>query len=181
MLRFLRNILQLLLSPGNGWEDFAQESPSPDELKRDGLMPLLGIAVITVFFGMVYDHTSFGKTLICAITLAGSYFLAIYAGRLFFDLYFERITGVKSDLTRQSNFIIMGLGIMLVFQIIENCLPWNIVFLKFLPVYAILILAKGASYMQVPRRALMRFTAFSACVIVLLPLLIYYIIFLIVI
>ena len=43
MLTLLRYIIQLILSPKNGWEDLAQTNPDPDVLLTKGVYPLLGI------------------------------------------------------------------------------------------------------------------------------------------
>ena len=47
MLTLLRYIIQLILSPQNGWDDIADTNPDPDTLLRKGVYPLLGIAAVT--------------------------------------------------------------------------------------------------------------------------------------
>lgn len=47
MLEFLKNILQLILSPGNGWEDLSHSKTEPETMLSKGLYPLLGVMALT--------------------------------------------------------------------------------------------------------------------------------------
>ena len=69
---------------------------------------------------------------------------------------------------------------MILFQIIENCLPWSLLIVKFLPLYAILVLSKGCEYLGIPKRKELRFTALEGIAIVAVPLVIYYVIYLLI-
>ena len=46
MLKFLKNIFQLILSPGNGWEDISHDGEDPKVLAAKGLYPIIGFASI---------------------------------------------------------------------------------------------------------------------------------------
>ena len=41
MLKFIKNIFQLILSPGNGWEDISHDSEDPKSLAANGLYPII--------------------------------------------------------------------------------------------------------------------------------------------
>ena len=176
MLTLLRYIIQLILSPKNGWEDLAQTNPDPDVLLTKGVYPLLGIAAVTEFLGMAYQGYALGQVLISAINVFGSYFVAVFIARLLFDLYLNKLAGAEIDKRHSSTVIICGIGMMIVFQIIENCLPWNLLIIRFLPLYAALIIFKACAYLRIPKSNELKFTALAAFTIVAVPLLIYNII-----
>lgn len=178
MTTFLRYIIQLFLSPGHGWEDLGRENPRSENLSGQGFIPMDIIAAVTVYAGIFYGKVNFGQATICALTIAGSYFLAYYVGKFLFSIYYPKLTGHTPDAERTSNFLLCGLGLMLAFRIIENLLPWNLVALQFLPVYTIFVLGKGSAYLDVPAHKDLRFTLLSAIAVVMVPMLIYYLIFL---
>ena len=55
MLKFLKNIFQLILSPGNGWEDISHDGEDPKVLAAKGLYPIIGFASITAFAQFFYN------------------------------------------------------------------------------------------------------------------------------
>ena len=180
MLTLLRYIIQLILSPQNGWDDIADTNPDPDTLLRKGVYPLLGIAAVTEFLGLIYHQATIAQVLIGAVNVFGSYCVGIFIASLLFDLYLNQITGVEVDKQRSTTLILCGIGMMILFQIIENCLPWSLLIVKFLPLYAILVLSKGCEYLGIPKRKELRFTALEGIAIVAVPLVIYYVIYLLI-
>lgn len=181
MLSFLKYLIQLVLSPGNGWEDLAKESPDPEELTRRGLYPLLGIAAITEFLALIFHrHIRLADVLVRAIADFGAYFVSIFIARLIFELYLRKLTGATPEPRRTATLTVTGIGLMVVIQIISNCMPWNLVLLKFLPLYVILVLYKAAPYIGVDKRSELNFIGLSAAAIVAVPLLLYYLLYLII-
>lgn len=181
MLTFIKYLLQLILSPAKGWEDIAQRNPDPEELLRTGLYPLLGLTAATEFLALFWvRHVGLGDILMRALAGFGSYFVAIFIAKLIFELYLKRVTDGAPDQNRAFTLIVMGIGLMVLIQLISNCLPWNLVLLKFLPLYAILIIYKANDYVHVRRDEELRFLGISAGALVAVPLIIYYLLYLIV-
>ena len=178
MLTLLKYIIQLILSPSNGWEDIAKRDPDPDKLLSEAVYPLLGIAAASEFFGLAYGTATLPQALIGAINIFGSYFITIFIARLLFDMYLEKLAGGEVNKRRSSTLILTGVSIMAFFKIIENCLPWGLLIVKFLPLYAILVLSKGTEYLGLTKRKELKFTALAGIAIVAVPLLIYYLILL---
>ena len=54
MKRYIQNLFQLILSPGNGWEDIAKGNDNPDSLAARGFYPLIAVVGLSVFFEMLY-------------------------------------------------------------------------------------------------------------------------------
>lgn len=174
MLRFLKYLLQLILSPGHGWEDIRDENPGAEVLTRTGLYPLLALAAATEFLAFLYhSDIQLGTVLIHVLADFGAYFISIFIARLLFDMYLGRLCVAKPDSDRVATLITVGIGLLVLIQIIENCLPYPLILIKFLPVYVMLILYKAAAYLGIAEYNDMRFFGLSSMAIVVVPLLIY--------
>lgn len=179
MLTLFGYIIQLILSPKNGWDDLARRNPDPDMLLTKGLYPLMGLAAATEFLGLLYHEANIAQVLIGAINVFGTYFVTVFIAKLIFEMYLDKLAGTEADSRRSSTLIVMGVAMMVTFQLIENCLPWGLLIIKFLPIYAILVLSKGTEYIGLTKRNELKFTALSGFAIVAVPLFIYYFIFIV--
>ena len=110
----------------------------------------------------------------------GAYFVSVFIARLIFELYLGRVTADKPDMRRVNTMTVCGLGMMVLFQIITNCLPWNLVLLKFLPFYVVPVLYMAIQYIGVARNCELRFTGIASGAIVGVPLVIYYLLYLLI-
>lgn len=182
MLHFLKYLIQLLLAPAQGWDDLADKNPDPDELLRTGLYPLLGVAALTEFLAFFYElHPSLPVILIRAVADFGSYFVAVFIAKLIFDYYLaDMCADGEIDARRASTLTVCGLGLMVLIQIIGNCLPWSVMVVRFLPLYVVLVLYKAVPYLQIRRNSEMRYLLVAAGAVVAVPLLIYYLLYFII-
>lgn len=181
MLTFLKYLIQLQLSPANGWDELQRRAPSADELAQKGLYPLLAITAATEFLAFFYSrHMTLGGVLVRAIADFGTYFISLFIARLIFELYLGRLCDTAPEQSRVSVMTVCGIGLMVLIQLISNCLPWNLVLLKFLPLYVVLVLFKAIPYIGVRKKDALRFVGLSAIAIVAVPLAIYYLLYLIV-
>ncbi|MBD5234212.1 MAG: hypothetical protein HDS65_08560 [Bacteroidales bacterium] len=181
MLTFLKYLLQLILAPSSGWEDLSKADPDPDELARTGLYPLLGVAAATEFLAFAYlRHAELAQVLMRAVADFGAYFVSLFIARLIFELYLGRLTTNPPSQRSVQTVCVAGIGLMVLVQIIANCLPWNLVILKFLPVYVILILYKAMPLLGVKKDSELAYIGLSAAAIVAVPLFIYYLLYLLI-
>lgn len=179
MLTLFKYIIQLILSPKNGWEDLARQNPDPDHLLIKGLYPLMGLAAATEFLGMLYHEANLAHVLIGVVNIFGTYFVTVFIAKLLFEMYLDKLADTEIDERRSSTLIVVGVAMMVTFQLIENCLPWGLLIVKFLPIYAILVLSKGTEYLGLTKHKELKFTALSGFAIVAVPLFIYYFIFIV--
>lgn len=182
MLAFLKYIVQLILSPAQGWDDLREDDPDPGQLLAKGFYPLLGVAAATEFLALAYGrHEALGTVLVRAVALFGAYFVAVFVARLIFDYYLNPLCAKGHfDTRRASTLAVCGLGAMVFIQIIANCLPWSIMLVRFLPLYVVLVLFKAIPYMGIRRGCEMRFTLLSSLAIVAVPMLAYYLLYLLI-
>lgn len=182
MFSFLKYLIQLLLSPAHGWEDIEKHNPDPEDLTRTGLYPLMGVAALTEFLAFFYErHAELGTVLIRAVADFGAYFVSVFIARLIFDFYMGALTNSGSNDSRKASTVtVSGLGLMVLIQVISNCLPWSIMLVRFMPLYVVLVLYNAIPYMDVRRGCEMRFLLVAAGAVVAVPLLIYYLLYFII-
>lgn len=169
MLHFLKLMLQLVLSPAKGWEDIAVGADSSRRTLLVGLLPLASIASVTVFFGAVYQtNPSFSLLLIQAVVTFAKYAITYFVGVTVLTLSLPHlaIDGLV-DRERVELFCSYCVGLMALVGIIENFMPMELSLLQFLPLYVIVVMCIGRTYLDVDERNIFRFAAVGTLSIVL--------------
>lgn len=176
MLEYLRYLLQLLLSPARGWEDISSRSPDPEEMTRRGLYPLIGLAALTEFCAFFYQKgLKLDQMLIRAVLDFGAYFVSVFVARLIFEIYLGKVVdGGAPNRRKVESLAVFPIGLMVLIQIAGNCLQANLTFLKFLPLYVVLVLYKASVYIGVRPNDELRFTGIASVAVVVVPLAVYY-------
>lgn len=59
MKRYLKHLFQLILSPGNGWEDIDKADVPTRDIAVDGYYPLIALTAASVFMQGAYHHVEF--------------------------------------------------------------------------------------------------------------------------
>ena len=149
MRRYLKYLFQLILSPGNGWEDIAIADDNPRLIASRGFYPLIAIAALSVFMQGVYHHTEFLVLFMRMIVTFLVYFVSYFFGVFALSLFAEPTLEKRYDETRSHTFVLYTLGLVALISLIINVLPITSVMLFFLPFYVALIQWKGVSYMGV--------------------------------
>lgn len=181
MLLFLKYLLQLVLSPGRGWNDLRKTAPDPDELLRRGVYPLIAISAATELLALFYHHgIGVATVIVRVIADFGSYFIAIFVAKLLFELYLERLTTRVPDAQHVGVLTTCGIGLMVLIQIVSNCVPWNLVLIKFMPLYVVMVLYKAIPYMSVGKGHELQFIGLTSAALVVVPLAIYYLLYILI-
>ncbi|MDE6396875.1 MAG: hypothetical protein K2K84_06365 [Muribaculaceae bacterium] len=151
MLRFLKNLIQLMLSPGHAWEDISNEDAPPEKLISGGLYPLMAIMLITAVVNGAFAIGSFDLVRQLQIALAQfiALFIALYAGRTLIETFLPRYneTG-ENDPVGAATVAVYATGIMTLIQIVENLIPVELIVIKFLPAFAAVIVWKAQNYLD---------------------------------
>ncbi|MDE5989821.1 MAG: hypothetical protein K2H17_10555 [Duncaniella sp.] len=149
MRRYLKYLFQLVLSPGNGWEDIEVAADNPRSIAARGFYPLIAVTALSEFMQGVYHNSEFlvlfMKMIVTFLVYFVSYFFGVFALSLFAEPTLEK----RYDETRCHTFVLYTLGLLALISLIINLLPITSVMLFFLPFYVALIQWKGVSYMGV--------------------------------
>lgn len=149
---YLRNILQLILSPTNAWKDIQRgEAPFEVAVQR-GLYPLMSVMLLTVFIRPIYGIERFDlvQVLQSAVIQFIALFVALYVGRSVMEHYLPQYncTG-ENDPLAVGNVAVYGTGLMTVIQIIENLIPVELTVIQLLPAFAAVCLWKSNDYLDI--------------------------------
>lgn len=171
MLRYLKNIFQLMLSPTKGWEDISADMTDVDELSRRGYYILIAIASLSELVRPFYERNlSWVVAVESAVALAGSYFVAVFIGRQILETYLKPLVDGDINTTRINIFAIYTLGLLLIIEIIDNLLPTELTLVKFLPLFVALIIYKATLYMAVKPDHELRFLCISVAALIVVPI-----------
>ena len=149
MKRYLKHMLQLTLSPGNGWEDIGKANDNPRDIALAGYYPLIALAAISVFMQGVYHHAEFLVLFMRMIVTFLVYFVSYFFGVFVLSLFSEPTLEGRYDENRSHIFTLYTLGLLALISLLVNCLPVTKGMLFFLPFYVALVQWKGTKYMEV--------------------------------
>lgn len=172
MLDFLKYLFQLLISPGKGWEDISYAGKPHANLASEGLFPLLGIAAITVFIGYLYDTDyTLVQLLQKAIVIFVKFFATYFLAGVLFSIFVSKMVDGDLNEKKSQTFIIYNIALLALYSIFENCLPMQLTFVKFLPLYSAIIIWKGIRYLGIKQDSILEFSIFGTATIVVPPFL----------
>ena len=174
MLQYLKNLVQLVLAPAKGWEDVSASLATPERLLRDAFFPLLGVSALSEFIRLFYHNSGGFLTVFeLAIALFGSYFVSFFIARIILSNYIGGFIDGEVNQTKISTFIIYGLGLLLMIEIIENLLPTDLTLVKFLPLFVALILYRSTAYLAVKPGTELRFLCLAVIAVIVVPIAIF--------
>lgn len=153
MFRFLRHILELIISPARGWEDVSRDSENPENLCRDGLYPFFAVMAATCFVRLAYAHDDATVTtcLEQAITLFAVYFAMTFVGPVILMAGIDRgeMTDGEPNRKRVATLCVYCLAVMALCQMIANFIPHVYAVIQILPVYVLLLIGKSRRYIGI--------------------------------
>lgn len=172
---YLRDMLQLILSPVKGWEDVSADGYDARRLLTKGFIPFVAIVAVTVLIDFVYepDASAFviiQQTIICFLKYFATYYLASFV----FTLYLPTCIDGELSMKKCHTFILYGLGLVALINLIQNCIPVELAVSFVMPIYALYILWRGLRYMSVSFNGVGTFLLMIIFSIILPPYLIQY-------
>lgn len=171
---YLKNIIQLILSPSKAWVEIENENTPPSTLLERGFYPLLAVMAITAFLHGAYGIGEFsvGHQLEIAISQFLAMFLGIMIARAALEtgLPYVSSSGPQSD--KSATLSIYGVSILVLIQIVANLCPISLTVLWFLPAFIIITIWHARKYLQIRKERYGMFVVGSFCSVVLIPLII---------
>lgn len=174
MVQYLKNLVQLVLSPAKGWEDVSASIPDPEKLMKDAYIPLLITAALSEFVRLFYHNSGgFMTVLELAIALFGSFFISYFISRVVLLRYIDELVVGEVNEVKVNTFVLYGLGLLVVIEIIENLLPTSLTLVKFLPLFVALILYRATAYLDVKSGMELKFLCLGGLAVIVVPVTIY--------
>lgn len=169
MLHYLKLMLQILMAPQRGWEDVEADGETSRHTLLCGLLPLVGVAALTVGFSAFYElRPSLPQLLIRAVVSFASYMISYFIGVtvLVYSLPHLSNSG-RVNRERVELFSAYCTGMMAAIGILQNLLPMELTLLQFLPIYVVVVICLGRNFVDVGEQNIFRFAAVSIAGIIL--------------
>lgn len=152
ILGYLKNLLQLTLSPAHGWEEVSAQGAEPSRLASEGMYPLIGVASATVFISGCYCPTyEVGEMVQRAMVVFLSLFIAYWIGASLMDGYINSFTDTEVSPRRARTVTCYIISLLAVIQVIENLVPLDFAVIKFLPAFCVIVLWKATVYLSIKK------------------------------
>lgn len=167
---YLKYLFQLILSPGHGWEDVAKAGMHPKVIAARGFYPLTAITSLTVFARKL-SHPMLGlqDLLSDAIVTFVMYFLGYFIAAFVLSVGIGSIVPGNPGDRRCHTFALYIMGLLELIAIIGNLISITMPITWFLPVYAAVVMWKGASFMDIEKAHTGRFMLLTVPGVLLPP------------
>lgn len=174
MRHYLANLFQLLLSPGNGWEDVSRLGQRPSQIARQGYFPLSALAGASVLLSWIY-HGGVSAWSVCmrAVLTFVMFFLSYFVGTFVMSVALAPCVDGRPSMMRAQTFVLYTLGLLALLTLVVYCLPMTAVILFFMPIYVAIIMWKAVRYLKIRPERVGAFMLTAICGVMLPPLLIY--------
>ena len=161
MFHYLKLMLQLAMSPAKGWEDIAAGADSSRRTLTRGLLPVIGVAALTVFIGAFYAlRPSFGALLIGSVITFAKYSITYFVGVAVLTFALPRLAeGAIPERESVEIFCAYSVGLMAVIGTLENLLPMQLSLLQFLPLLVIVVMCLGRNFLNINEKRIFQFAA----------------------
>ncbi len=169
-LLFLKDMLQLVLSPARGWEDISYDGADERRIFKFGLCPYLFITALSVFMQLLYHTDTVWLPVVqqCIIAFI-KFFVTYYIGVFVLSMYLSGMIAGEIIEKRIHTFAAYIVGILATLDILHNCIPTDVAVLYMLPLYVAFIIWRSVSYMAVEASCDIRFVVMSSLSLILPP------------
>lgn len=173
MVSFIKNILQLVLSPSSGWEDISVENPDPKYVGQKCMLPLFGLASISVFMqGYYHPELSMAYLIVKMAAIFASFFAGYVVTESIFKMLADSWIGLEADSRKCSIMVIFAYSLMALAMLVCNVLPLTLGLPYLLPLGVGIIIWKSMSYVGVKKEREFNFMSMMVLVVLILPALI---------
>lgn len=150
LLYYLRDMLQLILAPVKGWEDVSADGYGGRDLLVKGFIPFIALSSLTVLLKLFYSPDAtvvvgLQQVVVCFV----KYFVSYYLAAFLFTLFLPTCIEGELSMVKVQTFILYGLGLLAMVNIIKNCIPVELALSFMMPIYVLYILWRGLRYMSI--------------------------------
>lgn len=153
MQKYLKHLLELTLSPRQGWDDVAGEEPDTRTMELKGLFPWLGIVALSCLMRLLYEsHLTAGMMIPRVLITFGMFFAGYYISVIILSYAAEKFMEYNAEADiRIKTLVAYCTGMLALFRLIENVLPSHITLLHFLPFYIGIVMWRSVDYMKIQK------------------------------
>lgn len=169
-LRYIKESLQLIMSPAHGWEDISYDAPDARAMVTHALLPWLIVVALSSLLGCYFDGTlSLITGLHSVLSTFLMFFVTYYLGVAAFEFYMPSITSGHSIESNNSLLILFSISLLGLIEVLKNCMPVDMAMINFFPLYVLYIMWAGARYVKVNYNNRSNFATLSLFAVILPP------------
>lgn len=178
MWLYIKQLLQLLLSPARGWEDISETSVAPEILIRKGFYPLVVVTALSELFPLLYTlDLSVVAAIMHGIAVGCALIAGLYLSRMVLDMFLWRFVSGKVNTFKVSLFNTYLMGLNCFYVILNNIVPASLTILKIIPLLSVVIIIKAMPYLSISEDSKLSYISATAACVILIPVLIASILF----
>lgn len=169
-IKFAKYMLQLVLAPAKGWEDISASQLSPIILAQRCMLPLFGIAAVTVFFQLHYhEDASISYYVIRAAVIFASYFVTYILSPMIYANNLGKYIDGEPNAKKYTTLVVYGLSLLALSTTVCNLLSAPLGLMLLFAIGVGLILWKSSTYLFVKAEKTVKFAFFVFLSTVALP------------
>lgn len=170
---YLRDMVQLVMSPVHGWEDISYDNPDLRRLMTKGWLVWLLVASCTVVLRPAYmGNFEWFDAMARFLATFIKFFVTFYIGGFMFSAFMGVITQGAGVERLNNTLIVFSVGLLIMIDVIKNCLPVDISMINFFPLYVLYIMWRGERFVKVAAGRQLQYVALSFVSVILPPYLI---------
>ena len=169
-MNFLKNIILLLISPGEGWKDIGKYTIPNNLLLGKLFYPCIGILALSSFVPYIfgYVNVSIQNVIIAAMIDFVKFFISFFAISYLVTGFCPDLFKKKSEINKINNFIVYNLTILVVFNVLRILMP-GFPFFEIFPLYIIYVVYRGLGYLNIPNTREKSFVAIMSLLLLIVP------------
>lgn len=150
---FFKELLQVVISPRQGWHDTEKAGLPVHTLLTQGYIPFIAIAALSAFMPLAYRSSSTATAcLLEAISIFIRYFIGYFAATYILGFTLRRIMGADEAPSAEKNdrMVLYTLATLALLSLVSNICPVELALLQMLPLYVVYIVWEASWHMLVP-------------------------------
>ncbi|HJE39082.1 MAG: hypothetical protein C7K11_02185 [Candidatus Amulumruptor caecigallinarius] len=165
-------MLQLILSPRNGWEDISLDDDRRTYPTAASYYTFIGVVAASWIVQWAYhpDYFHVAKLIELVIVTYAVFFVCYFVGTFVMSVALETLVkpGIDIDEHRTRTFTLYALALLSAVLLLGLLLPATTPVIWFLPLYVLVIMWKGARYLRISKHKIRSFVT-TALLGVLVP------------
>lgn len=153
MLHFLKCMLQLILSPRNGWEDISLDDDRRTYPTAASYYIFIGVVAASWLIQWAYHPAYFDAVNVTELVIVtyAVFFISYFVGTFVMSVALETLVreGIEIDEHRTRTFAIYSLALLSAVLLLGLLLPTSTPVVWFLPLYVLVIMWKGGGYLHI--------------------------------
>lgn len=143
-------LFKIMSTPVEGWKELKRRHYPVEEIASGLFYPMVALASISEFAGMVYTTIGVGECLMRALTAFISFFFGYFTVLLLCGAILPKMSKTVMKTAIGKEFVMVNMSTLALFFMTINLFPMIDAVLVFLPIWTIYLIYKGIRILRIP-------------------------------